>query len=95
MSSFYVGVDVGTGSARAGIFDGTGRMLGQASREIRLWRPEPDFAEQSSDDIWAACCAAVKEALAEAAIAPERCAASASTDMLAGGAGCRKTGRSR
>lgn len=72
MSCFYVGVDVGTGSARAGIFDGTGRMLGQASHEIRLWRPEPDFAEQSSDDIWAACCAAVKEALAEAAIAPER-----------------------
>ncbi|WP_316977024.1 FGGY-family carbohydrate kinase [Shumkonia mesophila] len=72
MSSFYVGVDVGTGSARAGIFDQTGRMLGQASRQIRLWRPEPDFAEQSSDDIWAACCAAVRKALADAAIAPER-----------------------
>lgn len=72
MSSFFVGVDVGTGSARAGIFDGTGRMLGQASREIRLWRPEPDFAEQSSDDIWAACCAAVKKALAEAGVHPEQ-----------------------
>jgi FGGY-family pentulose kinase len=71
MSSVYVGIDVGTGSARAGIFDETGRMLGQASREIRLWRPEPDFAEQSSDDIWAACCAAVKKALAEAGVNPQ------------------------
>lgn len=70
MSSFFVGVDVGTGSARAGIFDGTGRMLGQASREIRLWRPQPDFAEQSSDDIWAACCVAVKKAVADAGINP-------------------------
>ncbi len=71
MPCFYVGVDVGTGSARAGIFDGTGRMLGQASREIRLWRPEPDFAEQSSDDIWAACCTAVNKALAEAGVNPQ------------------------
>ncbi|WP_316980293.1 FGGY-family carbohydrate kinase [Shumkonia mesophila] len=70
MAACYVGVDVGTGSARAGVFDGTGRMLGQASRAIRLWRPEPDFAEQSSDDIWQACCVAVKGALAEAGINP-------------------------
>lgn len=70
MTACYVGVDVGTGSARAGVFDGTGRMLGQASRAIRLWRPEPDFAEQSSEDIWQACCVAVKGALAEAGVKP-------------------------
>lgn len=66
MVQAVLGVDVGTGSARAGVFDRTGRRLGSASREIRLWHPEPDFAEQSSDDIWRAVVEAVRAALAAA-----------------------------
>jgi FGGY-family pentulose kinase len=61
-----IGVDVGTGSARAGVFDNAGRMLGQASRAIQAWRPEADFVQQSTTDIWAAVCASVQEALAQA-----------------------------
>lgn len=70
-NQLYIGIDVGTGSARAGVFDGAGALRGQASRAIRLWRPEPDFAEQSSDDIWRACGAAVRGALGEAKASPE------------------------
>lgn len=66
MTDVVIGVDVGTGSARAGVFDLTGQGLGRASQAIRMWRPEPDFAEQSSDDIWAAVCASVRKAMAEA-----------------------------
>jgi FGGY-family pentulose kinase len=58
-----IGVDVGTGSARAGVFDLHGRGLASASQPIRMWRPEPEYAEQSTDDIWAAVCAAVREAV--------------------------------
>jgi FGGY-family pentulose kinase len=61
-----IGVDVGTGSARAGVFDGAGRMLGQASRSIKAWRPEADHVQQSTTDIWAAVSASVREALAQA-----------------------------
>ena len=61
-----IGVDVGTGSARAGVFDGSGRMLGQASRAIKAWRPEADYVQQSTADIWAAVCASVREALEQA-----------------------------
>ena len=61
-----IGVDVGTGSARAGVFDGEGRMLGQASRVIKAWRPEAEFVQQSTTDIWMAVCASVREALAQA-----------------------------
>jgi FGGY-family pentulose kinase len=61
-----IGVDVGTGSARAGVFDGSGRMLGQASRSIQAWHPKPDYVQQSTADIWAAVCASVREALAQA-----------------------------
>jgi FGGY-family pentulose kinase len=62
----YLGVDAGTGSARAGVFDSSGKMLGQCVKDITTWQPESDFVEQSSADIWEACCQAVKGALGSA-----------------------------
>ncbi len=69
MQSVVIGVDVGTGSARAGVFTLDGRKLGSAARDIRMWRQEPHFAEQSSDDIWAAICATVRAATGQAVAA--------------------------
>ncbi len=66
---FFVGVDVGTGSARAGVFDATGNMKGSASAPIQIWKPATDYVEQSSDDIWARCCEVVRTAVAKAGIA--------------------------
>lgn len=63
---YYLGIDVGTGSARAGIFDETGRQAGMASHPIQLWKPAPDHVEQSSDDIWRACGLATRAALKKA-----------------------------
>lgn len=61
-----IGVDVGTGSARAGVFGLDGTMLAQAARPIGQWRPRADFIQQSSADIWTAVCDAVRTARAEA-----------------------------
>ncbi len=61
-----LGIDVGTGSARAGLFSVNGRMLAQASHPIRTWRPRPDHVQQSTADIWGAVCRAVREATAAA-----------------------------
>jgi FGGY-family pentulose kinase len=71
MTKFYVGIDVGTGSARAGIFDERGQRVGMGVESIQTWRPEPDFVEQSSEDIWRACGVAVRAALAQGGIRPE------------------------
>lgn len=68
---YYVGIDVGTGSVRAGIFDAQGVRAGLGVREIKLFRPEEDFVEQSSDDIWQAAGGAVRDALQQAGIAAE------------------------
>lgn len=65
---FFVGVDVGTGSARAGVFDAAGNMKGSASAPIQMWKPAPDYVEQSSDDIWSRCCQVVRTAVAKAGI---------------------------
>ena len=64
MDQLVIGVDVGTGSARAGVFDPAGRCVGRAERRILLNRPQPDHAEHSSQDIWEAVCASVREAVA-------------------------------
>lgn len=63
MTDVTIGVDVGTGSARAAVFTLDGVMLGQASRPIATWRPAADFVQQSSADIWAAVVASVRQAL--------------------------------
>ncbi|WP_417522822.1 FGGY-family carbohydrate kinase [Marinovum sp.] len=64
----FLGIDVGTGSARAGVFRPDGALLGTGKHEIRIWR-EGALAEQSSDDIWHAVCMAVRAAMAEADVA--------------------------
>jgi FGGY-family pentulose kinase len=61
-----LGVDVGTGSARAAVFTPEGRRLGLGRHPIGLWRPDALRAEHSSADIWAAVCQAVRAAMAEA-----------------------------
>ncbi len=71
MTKLYLGIDVGTGSARAGLFDETGKMHGMGVCPIRTWKLQEDFVEQSSDDIWTACAAAVKDALAQARAKPQ------------------------
>lgn len=63
-----LGIDVGSGSARCGVFDGNAQLVGVGVQSIAQHRPAPEFVEQSSDDIWNAICAAVKLALAEAGI---------------------------
>lgn len=64
-----IGVDVGTGSARAGVFDLRGTPLGLADYPIQVFRPRRDHVEQSSREIWRAVGASVREALAKARMA--------------------------
>ncbi len=63
-----IGIDVGTASARAGIFDLSGKMLGVASRNIQTWKTGADFVEQSSENIWLAICESVKAAMSSASL---------------------------
>jgi len=70
MQQAFVGIDVGTSSARAGIFDENGTLLATARHPITVWHEAGSVAEQSSAEIWAACAASVRAAMAEAAIPP-------------------------
>jgi len=69
---FVVGVDVGTLSTRAGIFNLKGDQIGSASRPIAIFHPQPDFVEQSSEDLWENTGLAIREALKQARVQPGR-----------------------
>ncbi|MEP9398935.1 FGGY-family carbohydrate kinase [Mesorhizobium sp. KR2-14] len=69
-ATYVIGVDVGTGSARAGLFDLSGRMLSTAKRDISLFREPGAMVEQSSTEIWQAVCAIVREAVSSAGVDP-------------------------
>ena len=71
MNEAYIGVDVGTLSARAGVFDFDGRLMASARRPIAIWREPGEIVEQSSDDIWRAVTSAVREAIEASGLPPE------------------------
>ena len=50
----FLGVDVGSASVRAGLYDRHGRRLAFAVRPIQQFHPRAGFVEQSSADIWTA-----------------------------------------
>ena len=87
-----VGVDVGSASVRAGVFDLAGHRLAFAVRPIRQFHPRTSFVEQSSTDIWRACRESVREAVGGAGVAPAAVVAigfDATCSLVAVGAGGR------
>src|SRR3981081_2101551 len=70
MRQAFIGVDVGTSSARAGVFDEKGTLLATARHPITVWHEAGNVVEQSSSEIWAACAASARAAMAEAALPP-------------------------
>jgi FGGY-family pentulose kinase len=74
MRDLLVGVDIGTGSARAGVLSRDGSLLGRAECAIDMNRPEPNHAEHDSEQIWRAVCEAVRGAMAAAGARAEQVA---------------------
>ncbi|OCK85835.1 Pentulose kinase [Lepidopterella palustris CBS 459.81] len=59
----YIGIDVGTGSARACIMNDHGDIVGLASENIGLWQPQTGYYEQSTTDIWRCICSSIRRAM--------------------------------
>lgn len=68
MSAYYIGVDVGTGSVRAGLVKADGTIVASSTESTQTWRNPSDHRifEQSTTDIWAGICKTVKASLAQA-----------------------------
>lgn len=72
MPAYYIGVDVGTGSARAALVQPNGTLLASSTYDTPTWRDEGDHRifEQSTTATWGAVCSVVKEVVAESKIDP-------------------------
>ena len=87
-SPLLLGIDVGTQSARVGIFDSLGNLLASASRPYATVYPQPGWAEQEPNDWWAGVCGASLDCLQKAGVDGRRIAGlsfetTASTVLLA------------
>jgi len=70
MPPFVIGVDGGTESIRAAIFDPTGKPIAMASAPYTTAFPKPSWAEQNPDDWWQCMGKAVRQAVTDARIPP-------------------------
>nr|PZN40281.1 MAG: gluconate kinase [Bacillota bacterium] len=72
---YVAGVDIGTTSTKAIVFELTGRILGSHAVEYPLYTPRPGWAEQDPGEILGAVLHSVKGAVAAAGIDPAQVAA--------------------
>ncbi|GAA6032037.1 hypothetical protein JCM8097_003398 [Rhodosporidiobolus ruineniae] len=71
-TQYYIGVDVGTGSARAALVDGAGEVVAESTFNTTTWRDDrdKDIFEQSSAQIWSCISAACRNVVKDSGIDP-------------------------
>jgi FGGY-family pentulose kinase len=69
-----LGLDVGTQSVRAALFDPSGSCRAFATRALDTFHPQPAWAEQDAEQWWQAACGAIPEALARAGVSADQVA---------------------
>ncbi|KAG9011852.1 hypothetical protein FRB90_007014 [Tulasnella sp. 427] len=74
LDNYYIGVDVGTGSARATILTPSGEIVASATHGTKTWRSHKNSSifEQSTSDIWGKIAACVKEVLQKSNVPPQQ-----------------------
>jgi FGGY-family pentulose kinase len=65
---FLLGIDFGTESCRAGLFDTAGRLVAAEATTYDLEHPRPGWAEQDPDQWWSALVESVRKVLQEAGV---------------------------
>jgi FGGY-family pentulose kinase len=65
---FLLGIDYGTESCRAGIFDTDGRPLASEATTYGLTHPRPGWAEQDPDEWWSALVTSVRAVVERAGV---------------------------
>jgi ribulokinase len=67
-----IGIDFGTGGAKACIIEDQGRMLGYAYREYSIAHPRPGWSEHDPEAYWTSACETVKQALQMSGVPADR-----------------------
>jgi xylulokinase len=65
---YFLGIDAGTTSIKAAVFDPLGRLLALERQEYTLETPAPAWVELDASVYWQACCNAVRAVLVRSAV---------------------------
>lgn len=71
MADFLLGLDYGTGGAKACIIDVEGQVRGFSFEEFPLLHAHPGWSEHEASRYWAAACRLIRSCLEQARIRPE------------------------
>lgn len=66
----YIGIDVGTASVRAALFQNDGTLIAKHVNKISIHNPQPDYYEQSTENIWDAVVCTVKGIMSSSQVRP-------------------------
>ena len=66
MKKIFAGLDIGTSSVKAGLFDLDGHLLASAAVAIPLYSPFQGWAEQDPQDWWSAACQTLRQVMEKA-----------------------------
>jgi gluconokinase len=72
MNKYYIGLDIGTTSTKAIVFSRSGAIKGTGNADYPLLVPQPSWAEQEPEAIFAAVIAALRQAISQAGIARQQ-----------------------
>lgn len=70
--NYIVGIDVGTTSTKALLYDLNGKIYAKANKGYKLYQDKPDMAEEDPDDIFNATLQAIQEVVAEAKLTDDK-----------------------
>ncbi len=82
MSTYLVGIDVGTTATKMVVVNGRGRIVAEASRPSALKAPQSTWAEEDPAQWWGNVCALVPDVLARAGVRPADVAAIGTCGMV-------------
>lgn len=82
--NYLIGVDLGTSSTKAALFQVDGKMVAEASADVPIYYPEPGVVEQENEDFYRTAAQTVQTCIRESDIDPKEVIAIAFGSQMAG-----------
>lgn len=85
MEGYLLGVDVGTSTVKAVLFDPQGKVIAASSSPVLIYSKKPDYAEQNMDEVWKITAQSISNCILKSAVHP---ASIVSVGITGQGTGC-------
>jgi xylulokinase len=81
---YLIGVDLGTSSTKAALYQIDGKLISEASVEVPLFYPRPGVVEQENEDFYTSAARTVRECIESSGVEAQAIAAIAFDSQMAG-----------